>query len=408
MEEISRKRKRTSEEKAKERVIRNRQAAQESRDRQKRYVKELEEANQTLLKNNELLVSTVSTLQEQNRLLSEKLDSILSLLNQTPSPVLLPTMVDPVNTPFTPIINSPAQKLDTPISPESLFSFDISGKSPVNTMDNLELVADTNELTIDQLFNFDQNDLYSQEQALRDSSDPAAVKSQKQIESPQSLMFFVNQTFISKLFQKRIKAKLINGLIKANHDIYNYGSFGKATLSRGIPTYNAREFESLSEKKKIDRLQLDKIRLQGVKEEFLLLPEECFFLSFALGCLDLNGETKLSIQQQWELFCKDDQFPVRYAVYHHYRSQGYVVRSGILFGTDFVLYKQGPQYRHSDYCVWIVDAVVAKELIEKNRVCNQAKKQLVLVRVQVKGDLQYPTCLDDFVLADVLVKRETF
>ncbi|KAJ3252805.1 hypothetical protein HK103_001139 [Boothiomyces macroporosus] len=213
MDEISRKRKRTSEEKARDRVIRNRQAAQESRDRQKRYVKELEESNQTLLKNNALLVSTVSTLQEQNRLLSEKLDSILSLLNQTPSPVLLPTLVDPVNTPFTPI-TSPVQKIDTPISPESLFSFDISENDTVNTLDKLEFdikETSTSDLTIDQLFNFDQNDLYSQEQPLRDSSDPAAVKSQKQIESPQSLMFFVHHT-----------EKAQNNMLQADTDIATY------------------------------------------------------------------------------------------------------------------------------------------------------------------------------------------
>ncbi|KAJ3252804.1 hypothetical protein HK103_001138 [Boothiomyces macroporosus] len=217
------------------------------------------------------------------------------------------------------------------------------------------------------------------------------------------------KTFISKLFQKKIKAKFINGLLKTNHEVYNYGAFGKSALSRGLPTYNSRNFESLSEKKKIDRLQLERIRKQDVKEDFLLMPEECFFLSFALGCLDLYHEKKLSIQEQWELFCKmDSQFPVRYAVYHHYRSQGYVVRSGILFGTDFVLYKQGPQYRHSDYCVWIVGDVVAKDLVEKNRVCNQAKKKLVLVRVKVGGDLNHPTCLAKFELSDGLVNRKTY
>ncbi|KAJ3317952.1 hypothetical protein HDV06_001026 [Boothiomyces sp. JEL0866] len=222
-------------------------------------------------------------------------------------------------------------------------------------------------------------------------------------------IFNFAKMFISKLFQRRIKARFINGLIKTKHEVYNYGAFGKGSLSRGLPTYNKRDFESLSEKKKIDRLQIEQIKKGNIKEDFLLMPEECFFLSFGLGCLDLYSERKLSIQQQWDLFCKlDDKFPIRYAVYHHYRSLGYVVRSGILFGTDYVLYSQGPQYRHADYCVWIVDQVVAKDLVEKNRVCNQAKKKLVLVRVQVGGNLKVPTCLAKFVISDGLVNRETF
>ena len=39
----------------------------------------------------------------------------------------------------------------------------------------------------------------------------------------------------------------------------------------------------------------------------------------------------------------------RYRVYHHYRAQGWVVRSGYQLGSDWALYKQGPQHFHATY-----------------------------------------------------------
>ena len=32
-------------------------------------------------------------------------------------------------------------------------------------------------------------------------------------------------------------------------------------------------------------------------------------------------------------------FPYQYAVYHHFRAKGYVVKDGTKFGCDFLLYK---------------------------------------------------------------------
>ena len=36
-------------------------------------------------------------------------------------------------------------------------------------------------------------------------------------------------------------------------------------------------------------------------------------------------------------------------MYHHYRAQGWVVRSGYQLGSDWALYKMGPQHFHATY-----------------------------------------------------------
>ena len=47
----------------------------------------------------------------------------------------------------------------------------------------------------------------------------------------------------------------------------------------------------------------------------------------------------------------DDPFMISYAAYHHYRSLGWVVRSGVKFSVDFLLYNRGPAFSHAEFAV---------------------------------------------------------
>lgn len=109
-------------------------------------------------------------------------------------------------------------------------------------------------------------------------------------------------------------------------------------------------------------------------EHTQLQPEEAFFLIFSLGCLSLRTASlvpsdaptppsRLSIISAFSLFLRaacpsipsslpnttpdprlnrlDSPFFLSYAAYHHYRSMGWVVRSGVKFCTDWVLYGPG-------------------------------------------------------------------
>lgn len=44
----------------------------------------------------------------------------------------------------------------------------------------------------------------------------------------------------------------------------------------------------------------------------------------------------------------DNPFLVHYAVYHHFRSLGWVVKGGIKFCVDYLLYKRGPVFHHAE------------------------------------------------------------
>ena len=47
----------------------------------------------------------------------------------------------------------------------------------------------------------------------------------------------------------------------------------------------------------------------------------------------------------------DNPFLIQYVVYHHYRSLGWVVKGGLKFCVDYLLYKRGPVFSHAEYAL---------------------------------------------------------
>ena len=82
---------------------------------------------------------------------------------------------------------------------------------------------------------------------------------------------------------------------------------------------------------------------------------ESFFLSYGTGCLFVErNNTSMSIPEQWSYSsAKSSWFPIHYAVYHHFRTKGWVPKDGIRYGADFLLYRKGPPYFHASYIVVI-------------------------------------------------------
>lgn len=134
-----------------------------------------------------------------------------------------------------------------------------------------------------------------------------------------------------------------------------------------------------------------------VSEEEMIIPEdmehlqltlqEAYFLCWGLGCLRILDPSSVSVtathyihktyihsstqQGQYippqsllsiclpaystplpdlphEPARTDNPFLINYVVYHHYRSLGWVVRGGIKFCVDYMLYKRGPVFSHAE------------------------------------------------------------
>ncbi|BAE61619.1 unnamed protein product [Aspergillus oryzae RIB40] len=108
------------------------------------------------------------------------------------------------------------------------------------------------------------------------------------------------------------------------------------------------------------------------EEHLQLSNEEAFFLVYGLGALQIvDGKRNavLSPPSLLSRFCQhsycpprglssnlepDDPFMISYIVYHHFRSLGWVVRSGVKFGVDYLLYNRGPVFSHAEFAVVII------------------------------------------------------
>ncbi|EPS34590.1 hypothetical protein POX_a00437 [Penicillium oxalicum] len=168
-----------------------------------------------------------------------------------------------------------------------------------------------------------------------------------------------------------------------------------------------------------DELDLD---IFDNEEHLQLSNEEAFFLVYALGALRIVDRTTnvaiptpslLNTLRRHSYYPPrpeggplkvDDPFMISYAVYHHFRSLGWVVRSGVKFGTDYLLYNRGPVFSHAEFAVIIIPSYshefwsstedLKKHATEKqsrswwwlhcvNRVQAQVKKSLVICYVDV-------------------------
>lgn len=140
------------------------------------------------------------------------------------------------------------------------------------------------------------------------------------------------------------------------NDLYRSSS-SEAETAKGPEV--GRSFETT-----LDQL----LELDG-QENLKLGLEETFFLAYALGCMtvtDPKVERKLNLNEIWSAFCRlhcehdQVQFTAYYAAYHYFRSKGWVVKSGTKYGSDFVLYKEGPEFYHSLFSV-IVSTIKSNE-----------------------------------------------
>ncbi|KAF2269356.1 hypothetical protein CC78DRAFT_529150 [Lojkania enalia] len=180
------------------------------------------------------------------------------------------------------------------------------------------------------------------------------------------------------------------------------------------------------------------------QEHLQLTLEEAFFLTYGLGALEISkDEISLSSNYLFRLYSTYSNFPIpensashihnlfrlqeqkykdtletsdvlpiapdnpfllKYVVYHHFRSLGWVVRDGVKFASDYLLYNRGPVFAHAQFAVMILPSYShpywsatpdRKEESKKkeardwwwlhrvNRIQTQVLKTLVLVYVEV-------------------------
>ena len=219
------------------------------------------------------------------------------------------------------------------------------------------------------------------------------------------------------------------------------------SLSVSLPvdlrTHNMREIPETSYNREIlvDKNRTDNV-LSETQEHLQLTLEEGFFLAYGLNALSVrdglmylpvtNEELLLrccdrsaSMKNKLEHIKPDNSFLISYVVYHHLRSLGWVVRSGIKFSVDYLLYNRGPPFAHAEFAVniirdyrdpyWTESDSNEKKMLQQpskpwhwlhsvNRVQSQVLKSLVFIYVYIPPPIQNSTRFST--IADLLERYE--
>uniref|UniRef100_A0A336L6J9 tRNA-intron lyase n=1 Tax=Culicoides sonorensis TaxID=179676 RepID=A0A336L6J9_CULSO len=183
-------------------------------------------------------------------------------------------------------------------------------------------------------------------------------------------------------------------------ELYNCGCFGNSGQFQK-EFVNERYYELVEG---IDRDEVnDKnkrgIGINAVNENLSLFLEEAFFLNFSLKILKILDEVGNEIgSDDFLLKCinvKPD-FVSCFVSYHYFRAKNWVVKSGINFGSDFLLYKLGPQFYHSQYMVKVKkskghsEKFPSKELLGWYRISETSKKECLLIDVIFPQNITNP------------------
>ncbi|KAF7194225.1 putative tRNA-splicing endonuclease subunit sen2 [Pseudocercospora fuligena] len=190
------------------------------------------------------------------------------------------------------------------------------------------------------------------------------------------------------------------------------------------------------------------------QEHLQLTLEEAFFLTYGFGVLEVRSsapalsptkETAYDTRQLIQNFAAqgffppktipykpapDDKFLLNYVVYHHFRSLGWVVRPGVKFSADYMLYLRGPVFSHAEFAViifpaytdayWSTDEGKAARRVKEqhdwwwlhcvNRVQSAVLKTLVMCYVDVPapvdGDIEdIGAFLKSYKVREFIIKR---
>ncbi|MEM0093772.1 MAG: tRNA-intron lyase [Thermofilum sp.] len=128
---------------------------------------------------------------------------------------------------------------------------------------------------------------------------------------------------------------------------------------------------------------IPKPKLPDVKKELELSYFDALYL-MEKGVLEVrNAEGRPITREELAATASShyENFFDAYAVYKDLRERGYVVKSGLKFGTTFAVYKFGPGIDHAPFLVHVLDyasRLDPLEIVRAGRLSHSVRKKLLL------------------------------
>jgi tRNA splicing endonuclease len=143
-------------------------------------------------------------------------------------------------------------------------------------------------------------------------------------------------------------------------NVFDLGAFGKGILARSRPI--TANVDSIRRRKKAKHHAIAPDALLLHASTLQLNLEEAFYLAYELYAIKIQSETTiLSASDAWVKFnLLNKCFKYHYVAYRHFRRIGWVLKSGVKYGVDFVMYPSaesllaaGRNHVHAPYAVTV-------------------------------------------------------
>ncbi len=140
-------------------------------------------------------------------------------------------------------------------------------------------------------------------------------------------------------------------------------------------------------------LGVAKPRKKGIQSPLELSIIEALYLLKNKKLQVLQGTRVINEDELYSYGVKRIQrFKELYLVYEDLRKKGFVVRRGLKFGCDYLVYKYGPGIDHAPYGVQVFrygEAFDPIELVRMGRLLHSVRKKLILAIVLNDDKIKY-------------------
>lgn len=125
----------------------------------------------------------------------------------------------------------------------------------------------------------------------------------------------------------------------------------------------------------------------------VLSPFESLYLcEFNIINIQENGQN-LTAEDLARIFAEIyNDFERKYTVYKSLRQKGYVVRPGMKFGSDFIIYEKGPGFDHSKWVVHVEKDDIklqAINIVRAGRLAASVKKRYLISTITENEEIVF-------------------
>ncbi|XP_054744184.1 tRNA-splicing endonuclease subunit Sen2 [Anastrepha obliqua] len=177
--------------------------------------------------------------------------------------------------------------------------------------------------------------------------------------------------------------------------LYENGYYGKGSKSKGAPNVVSKD------------------NIDGNECLTLELEESCF-LSYYVRVLFIHDWKGREVQwRQFVTLAKEinPNFLECLAAYLYLKAKGWVIKSGIKFGGNFLIYKKGPRFNHASFIIFVRPTpetnITTIDLKGIQRIAETSDKDILLLEISKPNVVTLGTIFDirQFRVSETIIRR---